>query len=297
MNNNSVSRRKVLEAIGLFSLFAVLNGKAHLENITMDEAPEMPGKILLDAHNHIGKRYLQPRKLEELLHVITSGIVGISYCSNKNNALSYDDVLRLRHHPGVSVEEINAGLLCQVAYKGRTGYAMKSQEIMAEDFHILSLGLSRNLADRPVAADAINEIKDAGGMAIIAHPMVHIDLKHPLSIRPINEYELATLEQLSEIADEIEAFNAQNINLIPGRMWFNQLNEQSRIFCRQSGFNGFAVSDAHDRIEQVKRSGVYLEQLGEPTMKYIHVSIKVGLFEPLERYISNLSAVKAFLGL
>jgi len=96
---------------------------------------------------------------------------------------------------------------------------------------------------------------------------------------------------LCKMVDEIEVFNAQNINLLPVVAWMKNANGKAKALAARHGFRGTAASDAHRLLSQVKISGIYLpfENLCMDAIKHY---IKAGSFERHEQYVSRRSFLK-----
>lgn len=241
----------------------------------MQPAPVKEGKILLDPHTHPGNYF----KLEKIRRMLASpGIVGLSHINGETRILFYEKAVTL---PGV--KEIDKGMLAEINFEGKKGYFLRTQEVIAGFAHILALGFEGDYFpnyDDP--RKAVEEIHRRNALAILNHPYVTPNLKaRIIKYRFINDNdEKRIVFELSQMVDEVEAFNAQNINPLGGLIVPNmkKANEQAEEIVIGGGFKWVAASDAHFRLEQVKICGIYLD-LEDLCMEKIREDIKKGNFE------------------
>lgn len=246
----------------------------------MKTSPEIEGKILADLHCHPTKNH----SVDEIVKTLSEGITGLIPCK-QGGFLSYEDVLAL---PGAS--ELEKGLFAEVYYGGKKGYVLPCQEINAS-FHVLAVGCRKMLPKVNDARKAIEIIHKESGFAVLNHPYVVSTDRRIIKYRLVNDAELKTVEDLCAMVDEIEAFNAQNINLLPSVAWMKIANQQATALATKHGFHGTASSDAHRLISQVRTAGIYLpsENLCMDAIKHY---IKAGNFERSEQYVSRYSFLK-----
>lgn len=247
----------------------------------MKQPPEIKGRILADLHCHPSRN----NSVEDIAEMLSWGITGLTASNGNKTYFTYDDAMQLPN-----VKEIDLGLFAGIEHNGREGYFARTQEINA-DFHVLALGCYNTLPSFTDARKSIEAIHKGGGLAILNHPYVLSTGRKIIKYRLANEAEERRLEELCEMADEVEVFNAQNINLLPVVAWMKNANRNAKALATKHGFHGTASSDAHRLLEQVKTAGVYLpsENL---CMDSIKENIKKGNFERHEQYVSRRSFLK-----
>ncbi len=276
-----MNRRRFL--VVLAGTGAVLGGGSYsyLCNKKMEKAPEKDGRIIADLHTHVKKHW----PLEDILSVLSCGITGLSavYFTKSQNSLTYRRAVNL---PGV--EELEPGLLARLVYQGKTGYFLQAQEVRSQSKQdILALGCKKIIEDSVETEKIIKEIHQQGGLAILNHPYVIPSGSWPVKYRLLTEEEAKGLEKILPVVDEVEVFNAQNINLLPFIAWMHRANEQAEKLASDFGHKGTASSDG--RVpEQIHVSGIYLpsENLSWEAIKH-HIQSKN--FERHEQYISKIS--------
>lgn len=247
----------------------------------MNQLPEINGKILADLHCHPGRK----NSTEDLAEMLSQGITGLASFSAAAGYLSYEDAVQLPN-----VREIDLGLFAEIEYNGKRGYFARAQEINA-GFHILALGCYNTIPCFNDARKVIEDIHNKGGIAVINHPYVISTGRKIIKYRLANEAEEKQLDELCEMADEVEAFNAQNINLLPVVAWMNNSNKKAKELAERHGFKGIAASDAHRLLSQVKTAGIYLPS-ENICIDSIKEHIKKGNFERYEKYVSRYSFLK-----
>jgi hypothetical protein len=251
-------------------------------------------KVFVDLHNHFPKNV----NLEKLLGILTSGkLTGITEREDLPGTLTYDEALKMCRQKAF-VEEITPGLLARI-FNGRSGYVVRAKEYCADFNHVLSLGAF--LPDDKDAAYIINSVKEKeNGLAILDHPYVLIA---PSSCRHTkfrliehNSREEERLLGLFSLADEVEVFNAQNIDFL----WFRMrvANEMAKGTAVKLGFKGVAGSDSHYRLDQVYSAGFYVDEsdiLGG--LGALNEAIRGKKFEHgPENYVSTLSSIAGHVG-
>ncbi|MDI6737492.1 MAG: PHP-associated domain-containing protein [Nanoarchaeota archaeon] len=247
----------------------------------MKQSPEIKGKILADLHCHPGRN----NSAEDLAEMLSWGITGLASFSATSGYLSYEDAMQLPN-----VREIDLGLFAEIEYNGKKGYFARAQEVSA-GFHILALGCYNTIHPLNDARNVIEKIHKEKGIAILNHPYVISTGRKIIRYRLANEAEEKKLEELCGMADEVEVFNAQNINLLPVVAWMKNANEKAKELAARHDFKGIAASDAHRLLSQVKTAGIYLpsENLCIDAVKE---HIKKGNFERCEKYVSRRSFLK-----
>lgn len=146
---------------------------------------------------------------------------------------------------------------------------------------------------RDYPAEELAEMLSEGvtGLAILNHPYVVSTGRKIIKYRLANEAEEKKLEELCKMVDEVEVFNAQNINLLPFVAWMKKANKKARLLAEQHGFRGTASSDAHRLLSQVRAAGIYLP-FENICIDAIKEHIIKGNFERLENYVSRYSFLK-----
>lgn len=243
----------------------------------MQPAPQKEGKILADLHAHLGNRYVHDKVIQMLS---SPGLVGLSHINNVLRILIYEKAIHLS-----GVKEIDKNMLAEINIAGETGYFCRTQEVIAGSAHILALGFEGDYFKKEDYDNdprkAVEKIHQRNGLAILNHPYVTPNPEaRILKYRFINDKEeKVTLYDLCEMVDEIEVFNAQNINplygiVVPNMKKANILAEDLAV----SNHKGIACSDAHFRLEQVKICGIYLDEK-DLCIEKIKEDIKKGNFE------------------
>ncbi|MAG50239.1 hypothetical protein CL621_01200 [archaeon] len=242
----------------------------------MKKAPEKQVKIIADLHSHPGTK----NSTGDIMDLLSDGITGLTATNSGLYILNYEDVL-LKFN---GVKEIDKGLFAELSYNGKKGYFVKAQEVRS-NHHILSVGCEKYLDDYEDSRKTVEEIHKHGGLAILNHPSVVSCRFWPIKYRLVNEDEEKEVRELCEMVDEVEVFNAQNINLIPAIAWMKKANVKAKELAAEYGFKGIASSDAHLRLEQVKTSGIYVpeEDLSIESLKY---NIMNQNFDRFEQYVS-----------
>ncbi len=283
-----MNRRTFLKLAGVGAIGIGLFGYAQL-NEKMEKPPKKTGRVLADLHTHPSKH----NDPESILEALCDNLVGLAAINGARKILTYGDILGLN-----GVKELDKGFLAKVTFRGKKGYVVRTQEILAK-YHILAVGCEKYL-EEPEDMDSrrvVEEIHKKGGVAILNHPYVIPSGSWPVKYRLINEAEEKEVQELCSMVDEVEAFNGQNINLIPNIAWMNQANEKAKKLIAEYGhFKGTASSDTHSRLEQLKTSGIYIpeENLSIEAIKH---HIRTGNFERFEQYVTPVSFLMGhFLG-
>ncbi|MFH1065775.1 MAG: PHP-associated domain-containing protein [Nanoarchaeota archaeon] len=240
----------------------------------MNQAPEINGQILADLHCHPSRNY----SVDEIVKKLSEGITGL-IPSSHGNFLSYEDVLTL---PGA--KELEKGLFAEIHYGAKTGYVLPCQEINAS-FHIPAVGCKKMLPSVNDARKAVELIHKESGLAVLNHPYVVSTDRRIIRYRLVNDAELKAVEDLCGMVDEIEAFNAQNINLLPSVAWMKQANGLATALATKHGFHGIASSDAHRLISQVRTAGIWVPS-EYPCIDSLMYSIMEGDFTRHRDYVS-----------
>lgn len=275
-----MDRRRFLKIAGIGAL-AIGAGHCYLNDENMKKAPEKEGKILADMHSHLAKK----STLEGIAETLSWGITGLTTWYGNSTIISYNDAVQL---PGV--REIDLGLFAEIEVRGSRGYFAKTQEVEA-DFHILAVGCIRDLPNFDDSRKAVEAIHKYGGIAILNHPCtVATGGNRLIKYRVAEEKEIDKIKEICTMVDEVEVFNAQNINAVPFAAWMKQSNRKAKEIAAEFGFKGVASSDAHRALSQSKVAGIYIpnENL---CMDAIKRHIKAGNFERHEQYVSRWSFV------
>ncbi len=246
----------------------------------MKQTPEIKGKILVDLHCHPSKNH----SVDEIVKKLSEGITGL-IPSSYEDFLSYEDVLNL---PGA--KELEKGLFAEVYYGGKKGYVLPCQEINT-GFHVQAVGCKKMLPKVNDAREAIEIIHKEGGIAVLNHPYVVPTDRRIIRYRLVNDAELKAVEDLCAMVDEIEAFNAQNINLLPSVAWMKIANQQATALATKHNFHGIASSDAHRLISQVRTAGIWVSS-DYPCIDSLMRSILKGDFARHQDYVSIPSFLK-----
>lgn len=261
-----------------------VTGFLYLNDRDMKRTAAPKGKTLADLHTHPSKNYSR----EELLETLSRGIVGLA--DQSNTTMQYKDAVLLH-----GVKEIEKGLLAKIEYKGKIGYVARTQEIRA-DHHILAIGCKQSIYETADARRVIEEIHKKGGIAIVAHPGVKTTGSSIIPYRRTRDDEKPRLDEICDMADEIESFNANAISLTFGMIIpdMNKANDFAKKLAAEHGLKGIASSDAHYDLEQVLIAGTCLPDENVSTDSIKH-NITSGNFERLERYVSRWSFIKGRL--
>ncbi len=249
----------------------------------MKKAPERCGKIIADLHSHPGTE----NNLDDIMNLLSSGITGLTATNSGLYILNYEDVL-LKFS---NVKEIDKGLFAELSFRGKKGYFVKTQEVRS-NHHILAIGCKEYLEDYKDARKTVEEIHKQGGLAILNHPTIVSYRFWPIKYRLINQDEEKEVRELCGMVDEIEVFNAQNINIFPVIAFMKRANRKAKKLAAEYGFKGIAASDAHYRLEQVKIAGIYIpkDKLSIEALKDHIINKNFDRFD--EQYVSHLSFFK-----
>jgi len=247
----------------------------------MKKPPKKQGKIIADLHSHPSEE----NNLDGIINLLSWGLTGLAATNDESCILTYEDVLGLP-----TSKEIDKGLFAKFSFGGEKGYFVKTQEVMS-NHHILAIGCKKYLPDYKDARKTVEEIHKQDGLAILNHPSVVSYSIWPIKYRLINENEEKRVKELCEMVDEIEVFNAQNINLIPVFAWMRKANKKAKELASEYNFKGIAASDAHLILEQVKTSGIYISE-DNLSIDSLKDHIKNKNFDRFEQYVSHLSFLR-----
>jgi len=246
-------------------------------------------RILADFHAHPANYHSQEETLGMLTRRCLIGLSWLDYPGAKT-ILTYEQALGLP-----KVTEIDSGLLARIDNKHKTGYFIKTQELQPEQniVHLLALGCKKYISKELDAKEAIKTIHQQGGLAILNHPYVTVNRgSRIIPYRLINSEEEKEVEEISSLVDEIEVFNAQNINPTFGIVVPNmkKANELAQELTERQGKIGIAASDAHRRLEQIGITGIYLPEQ-DLCWESIRNNILTKNFERYEQYVSRWSFI------
>jgi len=277
-----MKRRTFLKLMGAGALTTIGGGALYLRDNDMIRPLKREGQVLADLHSHPANY----KSLDETLEMLSSGLTGLAFidCGAANKILTYEQAIKL---PGA--EEVDSGLFAKITSNGKRGYFVKAQEILS-DFHILVIGAKEKIPYFEDARKVVEEARKLNPALIqLNHPYV-VANNHPIiKYRFINEEEERKVRELCQMVDQVEVFNAQNINtLVPGIPNMNLANYKAKILAEEFGFNGTASSDAHLRLEQVGISGIYLDEKNL-NLDSLKEQVKRGNFERREQYVSRWS--------
>ncbi len=285
-----LTRRQFLALTGLGITVGTTGiGYAYLNDEKMEPAPRKSGRIITDLHCHPA-HYKDDKATLEML--CSPGIVGLTFINHgkTGNILTYGDALK--RFSGL-VEEIDKGQLARI--KNTSGYFARTQEITGDTFHILAVGFSGDYLPNYIdARKTVEEIHKRGGLAILNHPEVTPDREaRVVKYRFVNDKERKQRDELCEMVDEIEIFNAQNINPTFGLIVPNmkKANDDAEVLARGYDFKGIVTTDTHHRLEQPKICGIYIDER-DLCLEKLKDDIKTGNFDnSYRRYVSKLSFV------
>jgi len=247
----------------------------------MHRPPSVNGKIFADFHAHPSKDY----QLEALLKMLSWGITGLASRQDARTVLTYDVAVKF---PGV--EEVDKGILARLTYNGSTGYFIKAEEVEGVN-HVLAIGCKNPVEWAKDSEGVIKNIRKQGGIVVLNHPMFVPDETSLMHYRFVGAKEFDLLRKLALQTDEVESFNAQAIEFIPGVLDFSQANTRAYALARESGHKGMASSDAHYVLEQVKVAGNYFPS-DNLCFDAIHHHIKTKDFVPYHQHVSRWSFIK-----
>lgn len=278
-------------ALGLISLGTLaLTSGVYMEIDTMEKPERKNGRILADLHCHPPKG----KDLDETLESLVDKCAGLTFEHHKNisRILTYELATEL---PGVKEKE--AGM-AELNHAGKKGYLFRTQEVLA-DYHLLVIGMKDYLPNFDDARKAVEEARKQDAIVILNHPYVsvNIDSVNPplVPCRLINSQEEEKLKELCQMVDEIEVFNAQNVNLyIPGVPNMHKANDLARRLAPNFGFKGTAASDAHFRLEQVGISGIYLPE-EDLCLEALREHLRKKNFDRHEQYVPRWSFAAGML--
>ena len=252
-------------------------------------------EILADLHAHHSKDY----PLEEQLVAYSSGLNGITSFLDLSY-LSYQYFVRSNAY----TTEISKGMLARVILdsneeESSLGYVVNTQEVEANPrFHILAIGCLRRIQDHQDPRNIVEDIHRQYGVAILNHPYV-VPSGDWARYRLINDEEHKVLEELLGMVDEVEVNNGQCINLfyIDPYIWpisrvsMEKANRYAKKLIKGTRFNGTAASDMHNRLEQLRTSGIWIprEHLDTDGIEALKYYILNKDFERQDGLVSNVS--------
>lgn len=282
-DNCFMDRRSFIKAAGISVIALAASSYCYLENEAMKKAPEIKGKVLADLHSHLSKN----NKLEDIVKTLSWGVTGLTTRYGNDQLISYDIAMQI---PGA--REIDPRLFAEIPVGESKGYFIKTQEIEA-DFHILALGCQDDLPHFEDARKAVEAIHAAGGIAILNHPCTIAKREHGIiPFRTADEHDEEKIIELCDMVDEVEVFNAQNINAVPVIAWMKRCNDKAKEIvakrCMYNPHKGIASSDAHRILSQSKVSGIYIPE-ESLCIESIKEYLWTGNFERYEQYVSRLS--------
>jgi len=257
-----LTRRQFLYE-GIAVALASFGTYKYLNNTEMKKAPKKPSMIISDLHCHPSRK----NKLEDILDTLSNGLTGLTYVESNEDFLTYEMLTNLPQF-----KEIDKGIFGSITYNGKTGYVLKSQEIEDQDsIHVMALGCKEYLSESEYRdpRKAVEEIHKRGYIAQVNHPFIinSFDWARYKLINSFTEKEYKNFIELCQMADEIEIFNGHCIDLFPwfdGLPIFNRLNMAKAnklaefLITKLPNKKGTASSDAHNELEQVHTSGIYL---------------------------------------
>ena len=283
---NGYSRRL---SIATLAVAGLILGQRFLNDRVLVQPNIRNGHVLVDVHTHPA----MTESIDELAERLSHGAVGLAEKNSSNNILPYDLALRLLPN----VQEIDEGLFATFNYNGRRGYFFKVQEIRS-DFHVLAIGIRKRLPDFIMAEDAIDAIHANGGIAILNHPYITVD--GGTSIPTIlgentGNYTEDRRAKLASVAEEVEEFNGNAVNALPGFYDLSESNRRTTKLRRKLQANGIAhkgiaVSDAHYVIAPILRAGISVPGEGL-NMKRLMQDIVDGNFEVHAQYARRWDAL------
>lgn len=274
----------------------IASGNFYFNDEKMRKAQRtLDGKIIADLHAHPAN-YKDDQSTLEMLS--EQGVQGLTFIRYNNKILTYEDVIKKFAN---YITEIDKNMFAKVIYKDRTGYIVRTQELVGSPHHILAIGFEGGYF--PVYKDprkAIEEIHKRKGLAILNHPFITPNGGAKIvRYRFINDDEEKMVNELCEMVDEVEIFNAQCINPTYGLVVPNmkKANLKAEQFALKHNFKGTVASDAHKIFEQTKVCGIYVDE-EKLCMDKLKHDIKHGNFDNNYRhYVSKWSFVKGmFIG-
>lgn len=247
--------------------------------------------MIADLHAHPAKY----KDIDATLDMLCSpGLVGLAFAHcMADKVLTYEEVL-MKFFP--LIDEIDKNALARIRSLHRIGYFTRTQELDCWPHHILAIGFEGSyLPDYIDARKAVEEIHKRNGIAILNHPYTTPDKgAKVIKYRYITPKEEESALELCDMVDEIEVFNAQNINPTFGIIISNMkiANVLAQLLAKKYKFKGIVSSDAHYRTKQAKICGIELEDDTLCIEKLKH-DIKTGNFENSNRkYVSRISFIK-----
>lgn len=294
----TTTRRQFLKKAAAAGGTLLLGGSyAYLDNERMEPAPRKEGKILCDLHAHLASKGTK----EDVTQILASpGLMGVGFIQGTKANLAYEQAESLVEDNKM-FEEITPGQLARIG----EGYFMRAQEIgsyvhrgkgkRAALYHILALGWEgEDYFSEGESRKIIEEIHQRKGLAFICHPYV---TQGGLMFKIREEEEEKILEELCEMADGIEVYNGQNINLLPVIGAMKKTNELAEELAWKKNLLGIAVSDAHRRAEQVKTSGIYVQEeaIKEKGMEGLKEALKKREFELYKGKVSRYSWLRGMI--
>ena len=276
-----LTRRQLVSLIALAGVSGFYSFGNFLRSV-----PQMDGLVPADLHTHVGRGYDE----EQIAEKLSQGLVGLSEDNLHSGVLSINDVVNYN-----GAQWIEKGFLGRIEYHGHTGYFAKAQEVGSKH-HILALFCPKRLDDYEDPRKAVEDIKKLGGLAILNHPYI-VKPNGRAPPRLVNAQEEKILDELCQMVDEIEVFNASALSLTPLAIGEANLKAQELLRkANQNGysFKGIAVSDAHRMLRQILAAGILLEK-DKISVEGIKDSIRTRNFGRYEQYISRAELLRGYL--
>ncbi len=282
-----MKRRTVLGA-GLAAVGALLSCR-YLDNEPMLDAPVLYEEVICDLHAHPSSEHSQ----EEILEMLGApGLVGLAARDEESSGkiLTYEKALALLESRGEEdFYEITPGKLAHY----REGYFARTQELVAGIHHLLAMGWEGGyFPNYATLEEAVTEIHAREGIVILNHPFV-VDERKSVVRRARPEH-FSAIGKAYQIVDEVEVHNASSIDFVFG---MKEANAQAKVLARVYGHLGIATSDCHRELEQVKKSGIYVEKrvIEEEGMEGLKHAIAMGEFGQYSSYLSRWSFLKGMV--
>lgn len=209
-----------------------------------DNSPQIEkDEYYVDLHVHFNPNE-DLFKLEQDIETIMKkvdmvGVTGRGVGQDTKNYISDYDQIVDKLSKSDKYEIKNMGNITEVKNKIDLDilYLVKSQEILTkEGFEVNAIGCDKDFNTNLNLETLLTEIKEKGGISIIAHPYT---IHNGHTFVPISKEESEILLKLKDLYDAVEEFNAHNV------FWMVKSNINSEEFCNRYKEPGISVSDSH----------------------------------------------------
>lgn len=248
-----MNRRQCLALLGAGAIAGVGSAIYLSQSATMEKIPKSPQEFRAAFHIHTnlsGDNYLRDCTIERYIEKAFEEELDLLAITDNSEDLALDYLQDLPF--GFPYKTHTLGGNAAVVEKGdKQLYFLRGIEyhFHSENLggHILALGHTKKIINEPkyTASDLIKIIHDNSGLAVPAHPFAIESMGFKLGGIGLK------MMDIKEEIDAIEAFNAQNICLIPGIVDARQFNYEAKAFADRYNLAQICGVDCH-RVEDLE---------------------------------------------